>query len=118
LITEKQAKDLFTNLLYGQKQPTPAATGDQPAAPSADSQLLKESPNGPAPTVGAPLVVDDVTEEELDAAEYLEDDSEREKAFKSRYVQLHNDVRTSVLRVVRVVSRCVVSCVVCRVLCD
>ncbi|ELR17373.1 uncharacterized protein ACA1_061110 [Acanthamoeba castellanii str. Neff] len=98
LITEKQAKDLFTNLLYGQKQPAAAATGDQAAAPSADSQLLKESPNGPAPTVGAPLVVDDVTEEELDAAEYLEDDSEREKAFKSRYVQLHNDcVRVSVV---------------------
>lgn len=88
LITEKEAKDLFSNLLYGQKK-------QEPPAQTPESQIIKESASSAAPSAQASSASEldrEETEEELDAAVYLEDDAEREKAFKARYVHLHNEV--------------------------
>lgn len=93
LITEKQAKDLFTNLLYGQKK-----RSDEPlAAKSADEQIIKEPSSAETSNTPQAELAREESQEELDAASYIEDDAEREKAFKARYVHLHNEVQSHIL---------------------
>jgi len=85
LITEERAKNLFTRLLCQPTQKKELANAMTDAAKPEEKKEDEEE-------------FEEEKEEDLDDAHEIEDDAEREKAFRSRYVQLHNQcVKVSVL---------------------